>query len=157
MTDNQFLVLEVLHDNKDKSLSENEICNILGDTIGRQDVLNILSQFDKRDFLDPQADGNKISNIGINKYQSFLFLRQSLDKAQSKTNREKNINRTLSLIGAGGVLWGATFTYLNYDKTELLKQKDHTIHRQQTQTDSLQKILHRQQKTIDSLQTFLSR
>src|SRR3990167_1226550 len=156
MTDNQFSVLEVLHDNKDKYLSENEICAILGDAIGRKDVLDILSQFDKREFLDPTADGNKISNIGINKYQSFLSLRQSLHQNQTLNK----VNNTLAIIyKIGTIVFGIStiiFAYLNYSDRQEIKQKDQTISRQQTTIDSLRQLLDSQQKTIDSLQTILT-
>lgn len=96
-------------------------------------------------------DGRQI----IDKYNTYSSFLKSLDKVQTKSNREKNIKRILSFIGTGGVLWGATFTYLNYDKSELMKQKDNTIQEQQARTNSLNQLVSRQQKTIDSLQTIL--
>lgn len=93
----------------------------------------------------------------VEKYKSYSLFLESLSQSdqlsQSKKTKEKNIKHILSAISAGGVLWGAFFTYLNYDKGQLVKEKDQTISRQQTRTDSLENILDRQQKTIDSLTT----
>lgn len=124
-------------------------------------VESIVDELLKRGWATPKSTRKYVLQIAhpgqqiIEKYKSYSLFLESLSQSdqlsQSKKNKEKNIKHILSAISAGGILWGAFFTYLNYDKGQLVKEKDQTISRQQTTTDSLRQILDRQQKTIDSL------
>jgi hypothetical protein len=105
----------------------------------------------------------KIGDAGLNimtkfgSYSSFLESLSRFEKlSQIKKKSEKNIKTILSVISTGGVIWGATFTYLNYDKNELVLQKDRVILQQQTETDSLRQTLIGQQNAIDSLAIILT-
>jgi hypothetical protein len=61
----------------------------------------------------------------------------SLERAQTKTNSENNIKRILSVIGAIGVVWGMTFTYLNYTKDEKIDSLETQIENLTHINDSL--------------------
>lgn len=74
---------------------------------------------DKRESMVANDDSLIITRLGIDiieKHGSYSSFLSSERLSQSKSHREKSIKQILSVISALGVLWGATFTYLNYTK-----------------------------------------
>jgi len=98
-------------------------------------------------------DGQQI----IDKHGSYSSFLKSLQKVESKANRNTSINRILGILGGCGILWTAIFTFLSYDKGELIKQKEEKIIQLQSETDSLRILSENQELTIDSLKTVLTR
>ena len=88
-------------------------------------------------------------------YSSFLlFLTASQHKTRVHKIFKAIIPHIMTSLSIGVAIYFGWLSHL--DKQEL-KEKDQTISRQQTMTDSLRQLLDRQQKTIDSLKTISNR
>ena len=127
MTDDQeFLVLQAFHDNKDKFPSEQELYAFLDKQIGWKDFLNIISHFEKRGYVEDDQVFHRphISAVGQTRYSSLLSLRKSYHKDQQL----KTTDTTLTIFSKiSAIIFGITtfiFAYLSYqDRHEINELK----------------------------------
>jgi len=154
-------VLQRLYDKKDYFVSIPEYIEEITGTDNYQISGSICKELIEKNWATPSNYHQQTMQITYNgqqiieeygSYSSYLkSLSESFQSFHNKNKKQKIIKAIPKLIGTAGILWGALFTYLDYDKGQKIKEKDQTISRQQTTTDSLRQILDRQQKTIDNL------
>ena len=83
MTDSEFLILEILYADKSaEGLSDNQVINKC-ESIDRQNILNILSEFQKLDYTPREAIlNNKITDKGKRAYE-----KEKKDRRKIKCNK----------------------------------------------------------------------
>jgi len=162
---------ELLFDQILKHLYENPSMYWVIDALAKQNfgvtdkqiLESIVDELLERKWGTPIKDSKwsiKITFYGqqiIDKHGSYSSFLQSLQKVESKANRNTSINRILGILGGCGILWTALFTFLSYDKGEIIKQKEEKMIQLKSETDSLLHLSGNQKLTIDSLKTVLTR
>lgn len=153
-------ILKHLYDNGESYWQIDELANQYFGVKDTKMIESIVDEMIEKNWVTPK-NHSKWSVIitfegrrMLDEHGSYTSFLDSLGKLQKKVNREKNINRLISFIKFGGVLWGAVFTYLNHNKSELIKQKENVILQQKVKADSLNQVIAKQNLTIDSLRKF---
>jgi len=107
-------------------------------------IKSIVAELNHRDWVTHKI--NRSSTIMINydgqqiieKYGSYSSFAKSLNKSKKRTQAEKIVKIILSFIGGIGVIYGCVFTYLNYEKDQIIENQKNEIKVLNKKIDSLE-------------------